>query len=549
MASKEFDALNNEMLKKYLAVNPDGATAMGLHDPYDYHLPHGGFKKIEDSMKILEEWSKKGYQIAKTSPLSLEQRMGLQLIDQSIELQRFVIDEYPMWKMFPDGLDMPGGLLFLMLSRDYAPFEDRTKAMVSRLNELPRYLEEFRSRFDGSSHVKVWTEMAIETCEQLPGFLKFIEATAHGKVSPPVMAELKKSIAQADKALKDHLGWLNKMLATARGSFPMGEAKMARLLQIRGLGMTPEQLMALGEKLLAEFKEEKRKVSSRISKGKSVEEAAKIVQGKSPKTFEEALEATKKEMLEAKSFIARKGLATIDPDAKLEVVETPDFLAPVLPFAALYPPSYFDKRQEGQYVVTRPGDPKDLSNHLNYAAIINTAVHEAYPGHFHQGVMTNKKHWILQMSPPEAPAAGVETFEGWAHYCEKMMFDHGYKATDEAAFELLNGAIWRACRIIADIKLAHGTATVEEMTEFMTRETGMPRDAMENEAKRYSRTPSYALSYMTGRHLILEFRKEVERKAGVKFDERKFHDLVASYGTLPFNLLREVVLTGLGLPM
>jgi len=54
---------------------------------------------------------------------------------------------------------------------------------------------------------------------------------------------------------------------------------------------------------------------------------------------------------------------------------------------------------------------------------------------------------------------------------------------------------------------------------------------------------------MTGRHLILEFRKEVERKAGVKFDERKFHDLVASYGTLPFNLLREVVLTGLGLPM
>lgn len=547
MASKKFDTLNDEMLKRYMEVNPDSATSIGLHDPYDYLLPHGGFKKIEDSMKILEEWSRMGHQMAEDSSLSLEQRVGLQLIDQSIALQRFAIDEYPMWKMFPDGLEIPGALLFLMLSRDYAPFEVRAKAMASRLSELPRYLEEFRGRFDGTGHVKLWTEMAIETCEQLPGFLKFIEATAEGKVSPSVMADLKKGIALADKAMKDHLAWLNKMLATANGSYPMGAEKLAKLLQIRGLGMSPGQLMGLGEKLLAEFKEEKRRVSARISNGKSIEEAAKIVHDKSPKTFEEALEATKNEMLEAKSFISSKGLATIDPDARLEVVETPEFLAPVLPFAALYPPSYFDKRQEGQYVVTRPGDPKDLSTNLNFAAITNTAVHEAYPGHFHQGVMTNKMHWILQMSPPEAPTAGVETIEGWAHYCEKMMFDHGYKATDEAAFELLNGAIWRACRIIADIKLAHGTATVEEMAEFMTKETGMPRDAMENEAKRYTRTPSYALSYMTGRYLIIEFRKEVERMAGADFDERRFHDLVASHGTLPFNLLREVVLSDLGL--
>ena len=547
MASVRFDKLNDEMLKKYLAVNPDSATAIGLHDPYDFHLPHGGFKKIEDSMRILEEWSRLGHKIAEEDSLSLEQRIGLQLIDQSIELQRFATDDYPIWKMFPDGLETPGALLFLMLSRDYAPFEFRVKAMASRLSELPRYLDEFRGRFDGDGHVKLWTEMAIETCQQLPGFLKFIEATAQEKVSLPVMADLKKGIALADEALRDHLSWLNEMLASAKGSYPMGAKKMEELLRIRGLGMSPEQLMVLGEKLLAEFKEEKRMVSERITNGKSVEEAAKIVQGKSPKTFEEALEATKNEMLEAKSFIASNRLATIDPDAKLEVVETPEFLAPVLPFAALYPPSYFDKRQEGQYVVTRPADPKDLSKHLNYAAIINTAVHEAYPGHFHQGVMTNKMHWILQMGPPEAPIAGVETIEGWAHYCEKMMFDHGYKATDEAAFELLNGAIWRACRIIADIKLAHGTATVDEMADFMTRETGMARDAMVNEAKRYTRTPTYALSYMTGRHLIIEFRKEVERKAGAGFDEKRFHDLIASHGTLPFNLLREVVLSDLGL--
>jgi uncharacterized protein (DUF885 family) len=549
MASKEFDALNEEMLKKYLATNPELATEFGLYEPYHYHLSNAGFANIEVSMKILEEWSARGHEIARTSPLSLEQNIGLQLIDQSIELQRFAINDFPMWKMFPDGLETPGGLLFLMLARDYAPFEERAKGMASRLGELQRFLEEFRSRFDGTGHVRMWTEMAIETCQQMPGFLKFVEATAQGKVSLPVMADLKKNIASAEKALEEHLKWLNEMLAKADGSFAMGDEKLAKLLRIRGLGMSPDELLALGERLLTEFKEEKRLVSARISNGGSIDDAAKIVQADSPKTFEEALEATTKEMLSAKAFITSKGIATIDPNARLQVIETPAFLAPVLPFAALYPPSYFDKNQEGTYLVTRPKDVKDLPNHLNHAAIVNTAIHEAYPGHFHQGSMTNKRHWILQMAPPEAPRAGIESVEGWAHYCEKMMFDHGYKATDEAAFEMVNGAIWRACRIIADIKLARGTATVEEMTEFMTKETGMPRDAMENEAKRYTRTPSYALSYMTGRHLILEFREEVERKAGVMFDERKFHDLIASHGTLPFNLLREVVLTGLGLPM
>jgi uncharacterized protein (DUF885 family) len=158
--------------------------------------------------------------------------------------------------------------------------------------------------------------------------------------------------------------------------------------------------------------------------------------------------------------------------------------------------------------------------------------------------MSNKKHWMLQMAGSgggDIASCATETVEGWAHYCEKMMFDHGYEATDEAAFELLNGAIWRACRIIADVKLAQGEATIEEMTELMTRETGMARSAMEDEVKRYSHTPGQALSYMIGRHLLLGLRKELEEKMGAKFDEKKFHDLVAGYGFLPFNLVKEIV--------
>jgi len=547
MTEDRFHALCEEKFKRYLEMNPENGTALGLHEPYDYHLPHGGLDRIEETLRMMEDWSRKGHEIAESSELSTEQRICLRLLDQSIALQKFVMDDYAYLKMWPDGLELAGNLMFMMFSREYAPLEERIKAITSRLNELPRHLEQFRARFDGTPMVRLWVDMSVETCEQLPGFLAFIVGSSKGKVSEDVMKELIGAIAVAEKATGEQLAWLKNNLRTAEGAFPMGNENLAKLLKIRGIPYTPEELLELGERYLNEFKEERRRVASRIAPGKTIEETAKIVQRNSPETFEDALEMTRKEIRSAKEFLAANKICTIDEEAKLEVLETPDFLTPVLPYAALYSSSKFDKVQIGQYIVTRPKDPSNLAVNLNYATLINTAVHEAYPGHFHQGVETNKRHWMLQLTAPEAPIAGIETVEGWALYCEQMMFDHGYKATDEVAFETLNAAIWRACRVIADVKLAQGTATVDEMVEWMTKETGWARDAMLVEVKRYSRMPAYALSYLVGRHLITEFRHEVERKAGADFDERRFHDLVASYGCLPFNLLREAVLEQLGL--
>ncbi|MGQ9588633.1 MAG: DUF885 domain-containing protein, partial [Thermoplasmata archaeon] len=250
-----------------------------------------------------------------------------------------------------------------------------------------------------------------------------------------------------------------------------------------------------------------------------------------------------------RKFISDANIATVDPNATLRVIETPAFLAPLMPFAAMYMPAKFDKKQEGVYIVTRPKGDETLGKMLNYAAIINTALHEAYPGHFHQGVMANRKPFMLQMASFGGDigylACATETVEGWAHYCEKMMFDHGYEATDEAALEMYTSAIWRACRIIADIKLAQGEASIEEVTELMATETGMPRDAMEHEVRRYSHMPGQPLSYMLGRHLILELRADLEEKLGPRFDEKAFHDTVASYGHLPFHLVKELVVSEL----
>lgn len=545
MKAESLDHLNEEMLRRFMTINPDAATGMGLHDPYDFELPHGGFKRLEDTSNLLHEWAKEARAISRNEKLTTEMRICLKALELSDEFLRFSIDDYPLWKMYPDEVEGIGGILFIMLSRDYAPLEFRAKAMASRLQKLPQHLAEFRTRFDDSRAVRLWTDMAIESCEQLPGFLTFIERTTKDQLSRSTLGELKKGLDGARCAISVQLEWLKELRKDAVEDFAMGKRRFAKLMKLRGLGMTPSEILALGEKYLLELKKERERIAQRIAPGKTVDEVAEMIKADAPKTFEEGLKATEKEMRSAKAFIAKKGIATVDEDAVLKIIETPAFLAPVLPYAALFMSSKFDKVQEGAYVVTRPKNPKDLGSHLNYASIINTAVHEAYPGHFHQGVRSNARHWMLQLPnmviSTDTMYIAAETVEGWAHYCEKMMFDHGYKATEAAEFEMVTNAIWRAYRIIADVKLAQGDASVEEMIQMGMREANMPRAAAESEVKRYTRTPGQALSYLIGKHLILEFRKEMEKKMGKKFDERRFHDLVADYGYLPISLMKEAV--------
>jgi len=545
MSSTAFDRLSDEMLKKLLEINPDAGTALGLHDPYDFKLPHGGRKRFDDTISLMKSWSKKSVALAKSEDLDADQKISLKCLDLCLQFFDFQMRDYPLWKMVPDPTD-PGNLLFIMISRDYAPYEWRAKAMASRIEAIPTFMDQFRTRFKGVKTIKVWTQMSIEATEQMPEFLEFIVQASKGRASDEILNSLRQGVDKAEESIKEQLSWLRELLDNAEDDFAMGRKTFEKLMTMRGLGMNSDQVRALGEKYLKDFKDQRAKLSDKIAPGKGVEAAMTGVQSKAPKTFEEGLKATVDEMEKAKRYIVDNDIATLDQSAKLHVIETPAFMAPLLPYAAMFMGSKFDKVQEGIYLVTRPKDPKDLSKHLNYAAIINTAVHEAYPGHFHQSVLANRKTWIFQLlSGSDAQWAGAETVEGWAHYCEKMMFDHGYEATDDAEMEMLNGAIWRACRIIADVKLARGEASIPELVDWMVKETGMARDATEAEVKRYSRTPGQALSYMIGRHLIINFREEIEKRLGARFDEKRFHDSVASYGYLPYPLMKEAVVADL----
>jgi uncharacterized protein (DUF885 family) len=171
---------------------------------------------------------------------------------------------------------------------------------------------------------------------------------------------------------------------------------------------------------------------------------------------------------------------------------------------------------------------------LNYASIRNTAVHEAFPGHFLQGATSNRGSFVRLL------AQGTETVEGWAHYCEEMMTEKGFITDLETRLIQVNDMIWRAVRIIVDVKLSRGEMSFEEAVGMLVKETGMSKEGATAEVKRYTQSPGYPLSYLIGKHLILQLKEEVKQKMGNRFNDRFFHDTITANGYLPISMLHKV---------
>jgi uncharacterized protein (DUF885 family) len=221
-------------------------------------------------------------------------------------------------------------------------------------------------------------------------------------------------------------------------------------------------------------------------------------------------------------------LATLPPNDTLRVIETPVFQRHLIPFAAYYDPARFDPDPVGTYIVTPPATEEMWREH-NYASISNTSVHEAYPGHHLQlaGSITN---------PSLVRTLGLssaEFVEGWAFYCERMMKEAGFDATPAHRYIQHTDAIWRAVRIILDVRLHRGDIGWQDAVAFLREQTGFEEPAAVAEVKRYTSTPTYQLSYMYGRHMIDGLRARVERRMGPAFTPRYFHDTLIYGGTMP----------------
>ena len=170
-------------------------------------------------------------------------------------------------------------------------------------------------------------------------------------------------------------------------------------------------------------------------------------------------------------------------------------------------------------------------------AIPATAVHEGYPGHHLQLVRANACRRKLRRMTWSTVFG-----EGWALYCEDMMWEAGFYTDPRIRIFQLKDALWRAARVVVDVGLHVRGMTIDEGVDFMVREAGLERVNAIAEVKRYAGTPTQPMSYTMGKRALLDIRRRREQSE-TGFVLADFHNELMELGNVP-PLLAEV---GLGL--
>ena len=527
-----FDRTIDRWFRDQLAMRPESATFLGIHDR-DAELSSGGRDAIDDEVafyrRTIDELSGMD-----PGELSHDRALDRDLAIHQARLGLFWLTEYRPWTGSSGGAEHIGEALFPLFTRDFAPLLERLGSIAARLEAAPRFLTETRERV--TDPVRVWTEIDLESTDELPGFLDTIVAAARSEASDEAVADRLSSAVDATKAaLGEHAAWLrDEVLPRATAEWLAGPDRFEEMVRLRELEADGDEILAVGEELLQSERAARDALAAEIDPTASLSQVADLVKDDHAATFVESLGEYRESMNRARAFVVEQDLATPPDEDHLSVIETPSFIRHLIPFAAYYEPAKFDPSPVGTYIVTPPSSPEMMREH-NRASISNTSVHEAYPGHHLQlsAAITNPSLVRLFSGAPEFS-------EGWAFYCERMMKEAGFDDTPKGWYVVHTDAIWRATRIILDVQLHRGLIGFDEAVDRLVAETGFERPAALAEIKRYTSTPTYQLSYLFGRHMIEKLKADVEAREGADFSRRRFHDTLIYGGTMPVSYARRL---------
>jgi uncharacterized protein (DUF885 family) len=533
-----FYDLVEERFRRLLADNPVVATYLGVHSE-DERLGDGSLDALLGELEA-EKRHLTAVEALDPAGLSAEASFERGLELHNVRRSIFDTEVLRIWERRSTALDGVGDAIFLLFARDHAPFPDRLMAIGSRLEALPTYLDEHRTRATGPQ-VRLWQNLELETARDLPSFFDEIVAAAGTHLPATGTRRIERAATAAREAIADYSAWLRGSMAGGRDDWAIGRATYDELVGLRAFdGLDSDAILEIGHQQLADNLAARAEAASQIDP--SADEAVVIDRIKSdhPAEFAEALEAYRVAMVRARQHLVDHRIVTVPDDDRLEVIATPDYLRNVIPFAAYFETPKFDVDPIGIYIVTPAvnDDPNAMREH-NYSAISNTSIHEAYPGH-HLQLSVATRHPSLTRLLAGAP----EFVEGWGMYCEQMMREQGFDDAPSFRLGMATDAIWRACRIILDIRMHRGEIGVDEATAFLVEQTKFEEANARAEVNRYTYTPTYPLSYMLGKVLLLELRADETRRLGDHFSLQAFHDALLRHGSLPISFHRRLLAAG-----
>ncbi len=541
--SEPFPHFVDDYLAYLYEVLPSQASLDGVH-LHDDLLDDLSRPAIDAYLRSLSGFGRRLAQI-NVDMLPPTEQVEHPIVAANIEARMNEIEATRTWERSPQlyadtlGISLAGQALFA-----YAPEAERARRIVSKLRQVPRLVQAARENI--KEPPGIFVKVGLETWR---GALTFIDRDLPRAFSTlddlHILGDLHDTSTEATAAIRSYVAYLETEVAPrARASFRLGRERFEKKLKLEeGITLSPDRLLAIALRELQEIQEEFRSVAGRLNGGDPVEAWRRAKdEHPEPGTLVSVARAQVQELL---TFLQRQGIVSL-PDAEPVIVApSPDFYRWAC--SSMWTPGPFESKPSRAYYyltdVDRAWSEERQKEHMrdfNIPTLWNISIHEVYPGHFlHYQHLRNVESKVRKSTF----FAAASFVEGWAHYCEHMMVEAGFRRGDVwLKLGQLAESLVRLARFIVAVRLHCEDLSVEQGMRFFRDEAFLEEATARREAERGTFDPTYPV-YSVGKLMMLKLRDDYKGQQGTRYSLRGFHDTILAQGSAPFWAHRRLLLS------
>lgn len=501
-------------------------------------------------------------EIALSEEAKLSYRLYRQEIENEIEDYEYRFYDYPINQMFGYHTGLPAFLINMHRIDSVAD----ARAYIERLKGIPKAFEDiikgmkireqngiippkfvFEKVLESSRNVVKGKpfERSIETSALLGDFLSKIEKLElpedqKNRLIGEAEAALVEHVKPAYEQMIDMLEDQQQRATTDHGAwkFPKGEKYYKnRLNRITTTSLTAEEIHEIGLSEVARIHGEMEAIMTHIGFTGSLQDFFEFMRTDPQFYYPNTPEGKEQYLGEAMGLIdIMKG--RLD-ELFLTLPKADIIVKAVEPFReksagkAFYQQPALDGSRPGIYYANL----YDMSAMPIYQ-MEALAYHEGIPGHHMQIAIAQELENIPSFRKFNFHTAYVE---GWGLYSELLPKEIGFYEDPYSDFGRLAMELWRSCRLVVDTGIHSKKWTREQGIEYYKQNTPNAESDCIKMVERHIVMPGQATAYKIGMNKIVELREEAKDWLGEDFDIREFHDVVLTNGSVPLNVLEEMV--------
>jgi uncharacterized protein (DUF885 family) len=537
---EQVDWLVHTNLDAELLESPVTATWLGAHG-YDDRLDDVRFEaqahQAARYKRLLDELA-----AVETSDLDINHTFDHDLLDRRARAALYTLTELrPLERNPLIYCDLAQAAVFELVADEPQPTAERLQALNARLWKLRPLFDEARRNLRPTAP-ELLVRRAIEELQDMRGFVaEVLPKAMQGAPEPKLLDDLRNSSGEASRAIDDFANWLARDLQPrARGEVVLGRERLMTLLRLsEGVDVTPELLVALGERELKEARRRQDDAARVLQPSRPPADViAKMIEDDHPKP-EELLTAAQDTLESAVAFVRAQKLITPPEPERPKVVEMPPGL---WGFAQLQMAGPLEPHPRDAHLyidpVAKSWSDRRKNEHLrtfNRAVMVRTILHEGV-AHYMQAELARHAPTNMQKI-----ARSLLFVEGWAGYVEEMLLAEGYLPGDaRVRIVAAKATALRAARLVAAVRLHALGAKLDDAVKVFSDEVGLDDFSARREAERAASDPM-VLADALGRLAILKLRDDW-RAAHPGATLGAFHDALLRHGTASPILLRRVLL-------